>query len=152
MSFSNVKNVLMVSCLKSIFYFRLIARLRSYPANRSAVPKFFLFHSFFVKLYETRLRIRYHDLDVFVFLCLCIEVNFVLPDTIARLQKSELVSSAKQLEICKRKMFATTEEEMFINNTHSSGSFVRSFAGKAKGKTVLRLKVPIRKHFFFCVC
>lgn len=144
MSFSNVKNVVMVSCLKSIFYEALITRLRSYHDERSAVSKFFLFPSFFVKLYKTRLRIRYHDLDVFVFLCLCIEVNFVLPDIIARLQKSLLVSSAKQLEMCKRKMFATITQKC-LSTTHTH-------IGKAKRKNSFTIKSSDKKAFLFlCV-
>lgn len=75
-SWNMPRNVLMASCLTNIFYESLIGRQRSYRDNRSAVLS--SFPLIFVKLFETRLRIPYHDLDVFA--VRCIEVNSVLPD------------------------------------------------------------------------
>jgi hypothetical protein len=83
MSFSNVKNVLMVSCLKSIFYFGVIARQRSYRRNQ-------ICHFFFTRFSWNCTNETENSLSrsrrVRFFSCR-IEVNSVLPDTIARLPK-----------------------------------------------------------------
>lgn len=133
-----LKNVLMVSCLKSIFYEFLISRQRSYRESRSAVFKVFLF---------TRFSWKYTKRDWEFVITILTYSFFSVGISRSLLGCLMSLNALQQLEICKWQIKVRHHKR----NVYQQANHI-VIAFQRQRENCFAIKSPDKKEISFSLC